>query len=76
MLTNVYRFWELKSHHSVAQLCQTPCNPMDCSPPGFSVHGIPQIKPKAPALAGGFFTTAPPGIIIIIFTILNQKEEF
>ena len=24
----------------VAQLCPTLCNPMDCSPPGFSVHGI------------------------------------
>ena len=23
-----------------AQLCLTLCNPMDCSPPGFSVHGI------------------------------------
>ena len=26
----------------VAQLCPTLCNPMDCSPPGFSVHGILQ----------------------------------
>ena len=25
---------------SVAQLCPTLCNPMDCSPPGSSVHGI------------------------------------
>ena len=25
---------------SVAQLCLTICNPMDCSPPGSSVHGI------------------------------------
>ena len=23
----------------VAQLCLTLCNPMDCSPPGSSVHG-------------------------------------
>ena len=23
----------------VAQSCQTPCNPMDCSPPGSSIHG-------------------------------------
>ena len=23
----------------VTQLCPTPCNPMDCSPPGTSVHG-------------------------------------
>ena len=26
----------------VAQSCPTPCNPMDCSPPGSSVHGILQ----------------------------------
>ena len=24
----------------IAWLCPTLCNPMDCSPPGFSVHGI------------------------------------
>ena len=26
---------------SLAQLCPTLCNPMDCSPPGSSVHGDP-----------------------------------
>ena len=26
----------------VAQLCPTLCDPMDCSPPDFSVHGILQ----------------------------------
>ena len=25
---------------SVAQSCQTPCDPMNCRLPGFSVHGI------------------------------------
>ena len=24
----------------VTQLCLALCNPMDCNPPGFSVHGI------------------------------------
>ena len=28
----------------VSQSCRTPCDPMDCSPPGFSVHGIPQAR--------------------------------
>ena len=28
----------------VAQLCPTLCDPMNCSPPGFSVHGILQAK--------------------------------
>ena len=30
----------LPSMCSVAQFCPTLCNPMDCSPPGSSVHGI------------------------------------
>ena len=29
---------------SVAQLCPTLCDPMDCSLPGSSVHGIPQAR--------------------------------
>ena len=53
------------------------CDPMDCGPPGSSVHRIsqasglpfpplgnlpnPGIEPTSSALAGGFFTTEPPG---------------
>jgi len=29
---------------SVAQSCLTPCDPIDCNPPGSSVHGILQAK--------------------------------
>ena len=29
--------------YSVAQLCLTLCNPMDCSQPGSSIHGIFQV---------------------------------
>ena len=28
----------------VVQLCPTLCDPMDCSPPGSSVHGIFQAR--------------------------------
>ena len=28
----------------VAKSCPTLCSPMDCSPPGFSVHGISQAR--------------------------------
>ena len=31
---------KVKSQSEVAQSCPTPSNPMDCSLPGFSVHGI------------------------------------
>ena len=72
------------------------CNPMVCSPPGSSVHGmsqarildwvaisfsrdlpIPGIKPISPALAGGFFTTEPPGKPNIkhILKLKKKKEK-
>ena len=31
-----------ESESEVAQLCPTPCDPVDCSPPGSSIHGILQ----------------------------------
>ena len=38
----VYYLVEVKM--LVTQSCPTLCNPMDCSPPGFSVHGILQAR--------------------------------
>ena len=35
---------KVKSESEVAQLCLTPRDPMDCSPPGPSVHGIFQAR--------------------------------
>ena len=35
---------KVKSESEVAQLCPTLGNPMDCSPPGSSVHGIFQAR--------------------------------
>ena len=35
---------KVKSESKVAQLCPTLCNPMDCSLPGSSIHGIFQAK--------------------------------
>ena len=36
--------WNLENSMLVAQLCLTLCDPMDCSPPGSSVHGIFQAR--------------------------------
>ena len=62
-----------------AQPCLTLCNPVDCSPPGSSVHGNSQAeKPEqvaipysrgssvsmSPGLAGGFFTNEPSRICL------------
>ena len=35
---------KVKSESEVAQLCPTLSNPMDCSLPGSSVHGICQAR--------------------------------
>ena len=35
---------KVKSESEVSQLCATPSDPMDCSPPGSSVHGIFQAR--------------------------------
>ena len=35
---------QVKSESEVAQLCPTPSNPMDCSLPGSSIHGIFQAR--------------------------------
>ena len=35
---------KVKSESEVAQLCPTLSDPMDCSPPGSSVHGTAQAR--------------------------------
>ena len=49
---------KVKSESEVAQSCPTPSDPMDCSPPGPSVHGIFQARVLSdwlvrPILIGG-----------------------
>ena len=56
---------KVKSESEVAQSCPTLRDPMDCSPPGSSVHGTFQARAlewgaiafSAPTLSGGLFTT-------------------
>ena len=36
--------WTVKKVSEVIQSCPTLCNPVDCSPPGSSVHGILQAR--------------------------------
>ena len=51
-----------------AQLCLTLCDPMDCSPPGSSVHGILQQE---------YWSGLPlPTLILVYFNdILNTTEQ-
>ena len=65
-----------ESESEVAQLCPTPSDPMDCSPPGSSIHGIFQAtvlewvaisfsrgssRPRDPTLQAVALTSEPPG---------------
>ena len=40
----VYRKWRQRKESEVTQSCPTLCNPMDCSLPGSSVHGVLQAR--------------------------------
>ena len=40
----LWQSWKWKSESEVALSCPTLCNPLDCSPPGSSVHGIFQAR--------------------------------
>ena len=45
--TPVFSFWKILLEHCwylVAQSCPTLCDPLDCSPPASSVHGILQAR--------------------------------
>ena len=42
LLNILYFPWKWKVKVLVAQSCMTLCNPVECSPPGSSVHGILQ----------------------------------
>ena len=50
---------QVRHHHEsvVAQLCPTLCDPMDCSPPGSSVHRIFQARVGCYFLLQGIFWT-------------------
>ena len=37
---HIHTIIDEKVKELVSQLCPTPCNPMNCSLPGSSVHGI------------------------------------
>ena len=43
---NIKKRWQeyTESESEVAQSCPTLCDPMDCSLPGFSVHGVFQAR--------------------------------
>ena len=65
---------KVKSESEVAQSCPTFRDPMDCSPPGSSIHGIFQAR----VLEWGFAVLTPgqmsPGTVKYKETIRDHKE--
>ena len=75
---------KVKSESEVAQSCSTPSNPMDCSLPGSSVHGIFQARvlewgaiasPQDQKVDSHFlvYRTRPRGAGVVSFPFLHQK---
>ena len=46
---------------------------LPCPPPGDLSD--PRIKPSSPALAGGFFTTEPPGKALCVKPLSMERED-
>ena len=61
---------KMKSESEVAQSCLTLSNPMDCSPPGSSIHGILQTRVlEWGAIAFSILMMKLPQIEIVFFLI-------
>ena len=79
---------KVKSEREVAQSCPTLSNPMDCSPPGSSIHGIFQARVlELGAIAfSGFYNTriykflklwsVEKNIVLIYFNCDSFREFF
>ena len=63
---------KVKSETEVVQSCLTPSDPMDCSPPGSSIHGIFQARVlEWDAIA---FSGYSPAVDQIIKSSINGTE--
>ena len=74
---------KVKSESEVAQSCQTPSDPMDCSLPGSSIHGIFQVRVLewgAIAFSDGTQPSSPqihyPLLILIPFVCVEGGHWF
>ena len=62
---------KVKSESEVAQLCPTLCDPVDCSLPGSSVHGIFQAR----VLEWGAIAFSFMELTLIKYQMLNCKSK-
>jgi len=72
---------KVKSESEVAQSCPTLIDPMDCSPPGSSIHGIFQARVlQIVVLSGGAVTKSIPAMqtwscCLLIPEITHEPEN-
>ena len=64
---------KVKSESEVAQSCPTLNDPMDCSPPGSSIHGICQARVLE---WGAMISSLSHSIVFLYFFALITKEGF
>ena len=67
---------KVKSEREVAQLCPTPSDPMDCSLPGSSVHGIFQARVLEWVAIAFSYCNNQRQIIVAIVQSLNLVQLF
>ena len=68
---------KVKSESEVAQSCSTLSDPMDCSPPGSSIHGIFQARVlEWGAMAFSESSTGPVEIYCEPYVICSLKATF
>ena len=63
---------KVKSESEVTQSCLTLCNPMDCSPPGSSAHGIFQAR----VLEWGAIAFSASGPYKMLFNLIHVSQGF
>ena len=63
---------KVKSESEVTQLCLTLSDPMDCSPPGSSIHGIFQTRVLE---WGAIAFSAPTSTCLKLSTIKSEKRK-
>ena len=62
--------------HSQAQSCPTLCNSMDCSPPGFPVHGILQARIlEWIAMPSSRGSSQPVSLALQVDSLLSEPPE-
>ena len=81
MWQHLYHVWKENESENITQLCPTLCDPMDCSPPNSSAHGILQARilewVDVPSSQGIFLTqglsmgVACVGLIFLVWRLFS-----